>query len=1162
MQEETANIIKDKELRESMDYQQLRKEAVAITQNISGSIWTDYNIHDPGVTILEQFCYALTDIAYRTNLSIETLLFHAGDTKGIAESNALFSAEEIFPTGPITVEDYTILILDELPNKISNCWVESIMDHHEGIHGLYQITLILKNDVAASEHKNIKNEVKKIFVANRNLCEDIETIEIIKPEKIGISADIDIFQDEVADEVLAEILFQLEHYFNPIIQFSTLEELTEKGYDLDEIFNAPSHKHGFIRKEQLQPKQEEFYVSKIADHILNVKGVRNLRNLSVTQGQIPVHGDIIKVPSDKYLTLGLSGNDEVSSNFEGFNIRLFKGGIVNNYMEEAVAYALDIKEAKTHRNYEISTKPKKIETEKLRIGNLTNYESIQKSFPRIYGIGHYFPANEEGKLRQAQSSQLQAYLMFFDQIMANHLAHLSKISELLSIEYAEKNRQSTYFSQLLSPDTPGADDLIQRKLLPKSVIQKRLLELKNSSSALSEGEEDEKDNLNLDLSEKERLVKQLSSKKLDELLKMPKSKLKKYGFFENKRIVMLALGFKEDTKAEEENRKQKGAIEKGVSAKTNKGQEKKRKDIEILIEQELMEKEQFVPLEKRHLSSLNRQFDPTSNRKNRLLTHMLARFGERFTTDFHIKFNSLLEGETQEKVNNKLTSLKSAFLKEIISLSRFRSRGLNYLSKEKPLNTSIPLKRRICLLLNIDHSSDQKLASARLNSKLKMEKLTGQDIVREKGTDKKISFIRPIQSKKKITFLVNSSSYLTYLFKFGLNISNYKITEEDGNFVTYFSPPTGEDATWIFETGSKEEGRQKIEKLIQFLRKLNSQSEGFHIVEHILLRTKERHECLFHILGVDGLTAFTSLQYLPTDEQRPKAKDALLLACYSNNYYIYETRNNEFGVILRDAIGTDLARSNATFMTRISAEGYIEESIAYFQTIKDSDSFDPYYELDNQKKYYLDLLDEKGDVIFRSIQPYEIKEQEKTISDLAFWGTKKHHYKLSDPNSKELPLVSIIDSDGLEIARSVVKFDSIEKENAFVDKCISYFEALHETSSFESKIQHRRVDGRNASEFNAQLSVVYPEWTSRFHNQEFLQLFKQTVFNCAPAHLVVNLVGLNHVEMKDFEKLYFKYITELAKDSNKKESTLTKMSNEILDILNDKKLNQTGTNNP
>ena len=52
-------INRDKAREAAFDYEQLRREAIAHVQALSGNTWTDYNLHDPGVTILEQLCMPL-----------------------------------------------------------------------------------------------------------------------------------------------------------------------------------------------------------------------------------------------------------------------------------------------------------------------------------------------------------------------------------------------------------------------------------------------------------------------------------------------------------------------------------------------------------------------------------------------------------------------------------------------------------------------------------------------------------------------------------------------------------------------------------------------------------------------------------------------------------------------------------------------------------------------------------------------------------------------------------------------------------------------------------------------------------------------------------------------------------------------------------------------
>ena len=114
----------------ALDFELLRSEALAYIQRISGQIWTDYNTHDPGVTILEVLCYAITDLSFRANKPIQDLL---ADENG-SLLGQFFKASEILPSKALTLEDYRKLLIDvEVVGKegelarfagIKNAWIE------------------------------------------------------------------------------------------------------------------------------------------------------------------------------------------------------------------------------------------------------------------------------------------------------------------------------------------------------------------------------------------------------------------------------------------------------------------------------------------------------------------------------------------------------------------------------------------------------------------------------------------------------------------------------------------------------------------------------------------------------------------------------------------------------------------------------------------------------------------------------------------------------------------------------------------------------------------------------------------------------------------------------------------------------------------------------
>lgn len=71
----TTTISKSPPPLASLDFYLLRTKAIKLLQNQAGKSWTDHNLHDPGITILSNLCYAITDIGLRLDLPIEDILF-------------------------------------------------------------------------------------------------------------------------------------------------------------------------------------------------------------------------------------------------------------------------------------------------------------------------------------------------------------------------------------------------------------------------------------------------------------------------------------------------------------------------------------------------------------------------------------------------------------------------------------------------------------------------------------------------------------------------------------------------------------------------------------------------------------------------------------------------------------------------------------------------------------------------------------------------------------------------------------------------------------------------------------------------------------------------------------------------------------------------------
>jgi uncharacterized protein len=197
-----------------MDRAQLYAKGLEHVQTLSSQIWTDYNVHDPGVTTLELLCYALTDLSYRASLPIADLL--ASETKNAAEmKKQFFTARQILPNRPLTILDYRKLLID-IPS-VKNAWFQNARvtyyadlakgellredPHRLGIAavnlaGLYEVKIeYADNIITDADKEKAKQSVQQKLQANRNLCEDFVKFDQVDTQSFQLCAELELAPD-------------------------------------------------------------------------------------------------------------------------------------------------------------------------------------------------------------------------------------------------------------------------------------------------------------------------------------------------------------------------------------------------------------------------------------------------------------------------------------------------------------------------------------------------------------------------------------------------------------------------------------------------------------------------------------------------------------------------------------------------------------------------------------------------------------------------------------------------------------------------------------------------------------------------------------------------------------------------------------------------------
>jgi len=463
----------------SLDFSELREKGLEYIQKLSADVWTDYNSHDPGVTILEQLCYALTDSAYRTSLPVNDLLIPGEKLPVNANSNAFFSPSAIFSSHPVTIQDYRKMVIDRF-DEIQNVWIttKGNIGFQEEVRGLNEIEILPRlsflNTLKANPEKkeSFLDKVNSFLNENRNLGEKFETAKLLEPQFIQIEFDLHINEHANLDETLANVFLKLFEFIYSPVQSSSYTEMVEDEMSMEEIFSGPRLKKGFIKGEIPNKRLKIIQVDELQKLFSKVEGVnkskvncidfegKNLPDLPVGKGKffhLLLDDDSENNPEKRF--------ESIYSNLHVFvnqkrHPSLNKQNINHLFMEIW---------AKKFRGYSLEISQNDFFYKKLngKFQNLSRYFSVQNHFPGMYGIGEEGISKHEPVERHAKANQLKAYLMLAEQHLVNHLSQLGNLNEFFNIDF-ENGQKKTYFSQRLS-SVPGVDRLLaENQLFPES----------------------------------------------------------------------------------------------------------------------------------------------------------------------------------------------------------------------------------------------------------------------------------------------------------------------------------------------------------------------------------------------------------------------------------------------------------------------------------------------------------------------------------------------------------------------------------------------------------------------------------------------------------------------------------------------------------------------
>ncbi|MEM7012039.1 MAG: hypothetical protein AAF585_11205, partial [Verrucomicrobiota bacterium] len=414
--------------------------------------WTEYNLSDPGVTILEQLRYARSDAVYRVGNDMPDLLTGPdGDPYA-----SLPSAAHILTGAPVTADDLRRIALDV--KDVQNVWIHNhfATSPEPLVYFLDQIQaltlnkpdsspdpLLLKGlfDICVQPKTNTfdPQTVANAIHAVRPLGADFRPVTKLSKQNVTVEAMIDI--DDANDPVTlaATIWAALQAFLAGEVQFESLQDALAAGIQVEEIFEGPALMRGFVSDDELKnrSRRSELHTSDLMALISLIPGVNAVQALTLKKdGSDKEWPWVMPILPSRYPAL--DPNSKIS--------------LLHNW---TVVYKRAVSLPDVAQPPELPEAQRDFVMEPGEDMEIADYQTVQDSFPKVYGIAAGQLPSTVSDQRRAEVQQLRAFLLPHEQLLAQAQAQTAGFRELMSFD----PEAQTYFVEPLPDDITTDFDL-------------------------------------------------------------------------------------------------------------------------------------------------------------------------------------------------------------------------------------------------------------------------------------------------------------------------------------------------------------------------------------------------------------------------------------------------------------------------------------------------------------------------------------------------------------------------------------------------------------------------------------------------------------------------------------------------------------------------------
>ena len=399
-------------------YTRLQRQTLEEVQRLSGKVWTDYNAHDPGVTLADIANYALAELDYKLGFGVTDSLTEPGRPFDTARFG-LFPPVDVYATSPVTEDDYRRMLLATVPG------LENADVHCDPEIGAYTVRILL-SPFDGSDGDDTVRQVKEAFHSRRNLCERLDKVEIIRPDILDFGAEIEIEPGEDATEVLARIYRHILRYLSGTVSLLTPGSRPAEGVSPEKWLEGSEDTLRAVLPGQ------EYTEHELYKQLCGIKGVSRFRTCYLTKDGVPqtrLSGPYsLRIPKERK---------------DFGNIRIYCGRMEaridpGRFLERLEGFHL-------LRGQSLSRKQRSKEnraawSRPFGTGHdVFTHASIASDFPDCYRL------TPERK----QPSSFEAYTRLYDRVIQNGLDELKDLPRLLSLKEEDESTGYKYLKDAI-----------------------------------------------------------------------------------------------------------------------------------------------------------------------------------------------------------------------------------------------------------------------------------------------------------------------------------------------------------------------------------------------------------------------------------------------------------------------------------------------------------------------------------------------------------------------------------------------------------------------------------------------------------------------------------------------------------------------------------------